>query len=135
MFFSTLQGFGTYTALTGAPLTPDVTFSALSLFNMLTMPLMMLPMSLLMFINGVVSTNRVQKFLAGPEVEEDSDQGRQQNGNDPRQAGPVSMHHSANIPLVVGQSDPVPGTVMGPDPFLGRFNSLSWVEINWNRNI
>ncbi|XP_038067008.1 ATP-binding cassette sub-family C member 9-like [Patiria miniata] len=72
--FVTIVGFGTYTALTGDKLTPEVTFSALSLFNMLTMPLMMLPMSLLMFINGVVSTNRVQQFLAGPEVEGEDDQ-------------------------------------------------------------
>ncbi|XP_022081211.1 ATP-binding cassette sub-family C member 9-like [Acanthaster planci] len=86
--FVTIVGFGTYTALTGSPLTPEVTFSALSLFNMLTMPLMMLPMSLLMFINGVVSTNRVQKFLSGPEVEDESDVDRGQNGAE-RQAGPA----------------------------------------------
>ena len=36
------------------------------------MPLMMLPMSLLYFINGIVSTKRIQKFLAAPEVEDDS---------------------------------------------------------------
>ena len=70
--YCSLQGFGTYTALTGLPLTPDITFSSLALFNRLSMPLMMLPMSLLYFINGIVSTKRIQKFLAAPEVEDDS---------------------------------------------------------------
>ncbi|XP_071784198.1 ATP-binding cassette sub-family C member 9-like isoform X1 [Asterias amurensis] len=69
---ATVLGFGTYTALTGLPLTPDITFSSLALFNRLSMPLMMLPMSLLYFINGIVSTKRIQKFLAAPEVEDDS---------------------------------------------------------------
>ena len=63
------QGFGTYTALTGKPLTPDVTFSSLALFNQLAMPLFILPMSLAMLVNGLVSTKRLLTFLLAPEVE------------------------------------------------------------------
>ncbi|XP_033648066.1 ATP-binding cassette sub-family C member 9-like [Asterias rubens] len=77
----TIVGYGTYTALTGDPLTPAVTFSSLALFNALLVPLMNLPMSLLYFINGYVSTKRVQKFLAAPEVEKHgSELSREQNG-------------------------------------------------------
>ncbi|XP_071805798.1 ATP-binding cassette sub-family C member 9-like [Asterias amurensis] len=65
----TLVGFGTYTALTGKPLTPDVTFSSLALFNQLAMPLFILPMSLAMLVNGLVSTKRLLTFLLAPEVE------------------------------------------------------------------
>ncbi len=64
-----VQGFGTYTALTGKPLTPDVTFSSLALFNQLALPLFILPMSLAMLVNGLVSTNRLLNFLLAPEVE------------------------------------------------------------------
>ncbi|XP_038059425.1 ATP-binding cassette sub-family C member 9-like [Patiria miniata] len=65
----TLVAFGTYTALTGLPLTPDVTFSSLALFNQLGIPLFLLPISLAMTVNAVVSTNRLRKFLLAPEVE------------------------------------------------------------------
>ncbi|XP_022081606.1 ATP-binding cassette sub-family C member 9-like [Acanthaster planci] len=65
----TLVGFGTYSALTGKTLTPDVTFSSLSLFNMLGTPLTMVPTALLLLVNGVVSSRRVLNFLLAPEVE------------------------------------------------------------------
>ncbi|XP_071784145.1 ATP-binding cassette sub-family C member 9-like isoform X2 [Asterias amurensis] len=65
----TIVGFGTYTALCGKPLTPDVTFSSLALFNALLNPLTLLPVSLMYTINGIVSTKRLEKFLSAPDVE------------------------------------------------------------------
>ncbi len=56
-------------------MTPEVTFSAFALFNMLTMPLMMLPMSLVYVVNGVVSGQRVLKFLLAPEIEDSDGRG------------------------------------------------------------
>ncbi|XP_033647324.1 ATP-binding cassette sub-family C member 9-like [Asterias rubens] len=71
----TLVGYGSYSSFTGQPLTPEVTFSAFALFNMLTMPLMMLPMSLVYVVNGVVSGQRVLKFLLAPEIEDSDGRG------------------------------------------------------------
>ncbi|XP_022103541.1 ATP-binding cassette sub-family C member 9-like [Acanthaster planci] len=65
----TLVAFGTYTPLTGLPLTPDMTFSSLALFNQLALPLFILPMSLSMVVSAIVSTKRLRKFLLAPEVE------------------------------------------------------------------
>ena len=73
MFFtaclSNLQAFGIYTPLTGNILTPDITFSSLSLFNQLAVPLFLLPFSLFLLVNAVVSTRRLAEFLVAPEVE------------------------------------------------------------------
>ena len=50
-------------------------------------------MSLLYFINGYVSTKRVQKFLAAPEVEKHgSELSREQNGARRDQAESVSTN-------------------------------------------
>ncbi|XP_071504808.1 ATP-binding cassette sub-family C member 9-like [Diadema antillarum] len=65
----TLVSFGTYTFLTGKPLTPDVAFSSLSFFNQLTIPLFLLPMTLATMVNAVVSSNRLLNFFMAPEVE------------------------------------------------------------------
>ncbi|XP_022081543.1 ATP-binding cassette sub-family C member 9-like [Acanthaster planci] len=65
----TLVAFGIYTPLTGSILTPDVTFASLSLFNQLAVPLFLLPFTLFLLVNAVVSTRRLAEFLVAPEVE------------------------------------------------------------------
>ncbi|XP_022110730.1 ATP-binding cassette sub-family C member 9-like [Acanthaster planci] len=65
----TLLTFGTYSTFTGEPLTPEKAFSALALFNQLNWPLFMLPLVTAAFVNGVISTKRLQKFFMAQEVE------------------------------------------------------------------
>ncbi|XP_038050112.1 ATP-binding cassette sub-family C member 9-like isoform X2 [Patiria miniata] len=65
----TLVSFGTFTALSGEVLTPDVAFSCLSLFMLLTEPLFLFPMALLVTVSGAISTGRLAAFLAAPEVD------------------------------------------------------------------
>nr|XP_054751164.1 ATP-binding cassette sub-family C member 9-like [Lytechinus pictus]XP_054751165.1 ATP-binding cassette sub-family C member 9-like [Lytechinus pictus] len=65
----TLVSFGTYTLFTGKPLLPDVAFASLSFFNQLTIPLFLLPMTLAIMVNAVVSSNRLLNFFLAPEVE------------------------------------------------------------------
>ncbi|XP_038068619.1 ATP-binding cassette sub-family C member 9-like [Patiria miniata] len=103
--FVTILGFGTYSALTGKPLNPDVTFSALALFNMLFLPLIFLPVSLLFVINGVVSTGRVQKFLAGPEIAEVPNDSRGQRSMGQREGAANSAIHDQNPDLFSNSSN------------------------------
>ena len=58
-----------YEVFEKTPLTPDVAFSSLALFNQMALPLFILPMSLAFIVNAVVSTKRLQGFLIAPEVE------------------------------------------------------------------
>ena len=55
-------------------------FSSLALFNLLSGPLFLFPLTLFLFVNGYISTNRLQRFLAAPEVEGcAADRGQQWN--------------------------------------------------------
>ncbi|XP_072037224.1 ATP-binding cassette sub-family C member 9-like isoform X2 [Amphiura filiformis] len=65
----TLISFGTYTLIENKDLTPDVAFSSLALFNLLGAPLFLFPITLFLFVNGYISTSRLQIFLAAPDVE------------------------------------------------------------------
>ncbi|XP_033647740.1 ATP-binding cassette sub-family C member 9-like [Asterias rubens] len=65
----TLLAFGIYTPISGETLTPAVTFPSLSLFNQLAMPLFLLPFSLFLLVNAVVSSRRLGDFFMAPEVE------------------------------------------------------------------
>eukprot|EP00216_Chloropicon_sp_CCMP2111_P001940 CAMPEP_0198246788 /NCGR_PEP_ID=MMETSP1446-20131203/46149_1 /TAXON_ID=1461542 ORGANISM="Unidentified sp, Strain CCMP2111" /NCGR_SAMPLE_ID=MMETSP1446 /ASSEMBLY_ACC=CAM_ASM_001112 /LENGTH=1394 /DNA_ID=CAMNT_0043931111 /DNA_START=581 /DNA_END=4768 /DNA_ORIENTATION=+ len=74
VFYSTpvlvaLAAFWSY-ALRGRTLTADVAFPALSLFNILRFPVLMLPMQISNIINARVSFRRVQEFLDREEKEE-----------------------------------------------------------------
>ncbi|XP_070558013.1 ATP-binding cassette sub-family C member 9-like [Ptychodera flava] len=66
----TLISFSVYSAVSPTPLTPDVTFSALALFQQLVIPLMILPMTIGYTVNAVVSLSRLQRFFVASEVEE-----------------------------------------------------------------
>ncbi|XP_071960045.1 ATP-binding cassette sub-family C member 8-like [Antedon mediterranea] len=72
----TLVAYGLYEVFEGTPLTPDVAFSSLSLFNQITIPLFVMPMTFTFLVNAHVSTKRLQNFLQSPECEE-RDDGRQ----------------------------------------------------------
>ncbi|KAK9797814.1 hypothetical protein WJX73_000524 [Symbiochloris irregularis] len=63
----TFASFATYTWL-GLPLTADVAFPALALFNMLRFPVIMFPNQITNMINGKVALDRVQKFMRAEEM-------------------------------------------------------------------
>ena len=63
------QSFWTYTQITKKALTPDVAFTMLPLINEMAGPLFMFPMVMSAFVNWLVSTSRLKKFLLAPEVE------------------------------------------------------------------
>ena len=60
--FISLAAFTVYGAL-GYQLTAAIAFPALSLFNLLRFPLMMLPEQILNVIQGRVALTRVQNFM------------------------------------------------------------------------
>ena len=61
--------------LEGKALTPEITFSSLSVFNNLFVPMFMLPQVFQFYVNAVVSTKRLRKFFSAAEIE-DSEDGR-----------------------------------------------------------
>ncbi|XP_059488287.1 ATP-binding cassette sub-family C member Sur [Neocloeon triangulifer] len=67
----TLVTFVAYLALEETPLTAADVFSALALFNQLTVPLFIFPVTVPIVIGAVVSTNRLRHFLALPEISQD----------------------------------------------------------------
>ncbi|XP_071806257.1 ATP-binding cassette sub-family C member 9-like [Asterias amurensis] len=83
----TLLTFGTYPALSGEDLTPDKSFSAMALFNLMTGPLFMLPMITTHLVNGIISTARLQRFFMAQEVE------MQSAGNDWRERDYKNTDH------------------------------------------
>lgn len=68
-FFVSLATFIAYTG-SGNALTPEKAFVALSLFNLLRFPLVMLPMLISAVVQAQVSLARVTKFLTLPEVDQ-----------------------------------------------------------------
>ena len=67
-FFVSLATFITYTT-SGNALTPEKAFVALSLFNLLRFPLVMLPMLISAVVQAQVSVARVTKFMKLAEVD------------------------------------------------------------------
>ena len=61
--------------ITGKPLTPEITFASLTVFNSMFVPMFMLPMVFTFYANAIVSTNRLREFFSAPEIE-DKDNGR-----------------------------------------------------------
>ncbi|XP_041459434.1 ATP-binding cassette sub-family C member 9-like isoform X1 [Lytechinus variegatus] len=64
-----LVSFSTYTALTGEPLSPDIAFSSLYLFNSLIDPMFIFPYVISLGVNSHISTKRIKFFLVAPEIE------------------------------------------------------------------
>eukprot|EP00667_Euglena_gracilis_P000579 EG_transcript_579 len=65
----TVAGFALYTWLTATPLTPGIAFSVLALFNMLRLPMLILPMAINYWVNAIVSGKRLIKFLLLPTMD------------------------------------------------------------------
>jgi len=63
-----LGSFSVYSYM-GYPLTADVAFTSLALFNLLRFPIMMFPMQIMNLINGAVALKRLQRFLEREEME------------------------------------------------------------------
>eukprot|EP00057_Strongylocentrotus_purpuratus_P024843 XP_011679317.1 PREDICTED: ATP-binding cassette sub-family C member 9-like [Strongylocentrotus purpuratus] len=64
----TLIAFAVYTPLNDTPLTPDTAFSSLALFNLISVPLILLPHVLNLSVTLKVSVKRLVEFLGSPEV-------------------------------------------------------------------
>ncbi|KAJ8047636.1 ATP-binding cassette sub-family C member 9 [Holothuria leucospilota] len=69
----TLVCYGLYGIISGKALTPDITFSSLSIFNNMFVPLIILPQVFTFYANAIVSTGRLRTFFSAPEVEENQD--------------------------------------------------------------
>ncbi|XP_071784449.1 ATP-binding cassette sub-family C member 8-like isoform X1 [Asterias amurensis] len=73
----TLVSYSLYTKLTGKPLTPDIAFAALSVFNQMSIPLYLMPNVFIFHINAIISTGRLRAFFEAPEIEEsEADSGK-----------------------------------------------------------
>ena len=70
---SILQAYSTYSYFEGKALTPDVTFAALSVFNQMIVPLIVLPTMFTFHVNAVISTRRLGSYFDAPEIEETDD--------------------------------------------------------------
>ncbi|PSN38190.1 hypothetical protein C0J52_15039, partial [Blattella germanica] len=64
----TLVTFGTYYLVESGPLLPENVFSGLALFNQLTVPLFIFPITVPIIISAMVSTRRLESFLELPET-------------------------------------------------------------------
>ncbi|XP_070573726.1 ATP-binding cassette sub-family C member 9-like [Ptychodera flava] len=69
----TLISFSLYSVVEKAPLTPEIAFSALALFNQMTIPLFLVPMVIGWTVNAMVSVKRLKTFFAAPEIENRDD--------------------------------------------------------------
>ena len=77
LFVFLSQSYSLYTKLTGKPLTPDIAFAALSVFNQMSIPLYLMPNVFIFHINAVISTGRLRLFFEAPEIEEsEADSGK-----------------------------------------------------------
>uniref|UniRef100_A0A7S4LEW0 ATP-dependent transporter ycf16 n=1 Tax=Eutreptiella gymnastica TaxID=73025 RepID=A0A7S4LEW0_9EUGL len=65
----TFTGFFLFTLWSDVPLSPGLAFSALSLFNILMLPMIVLPPTIQSCINAVISANRIIKFLLMPTMD------------------------------------------------------------------
>ncbi|XP_038067451.1 ATP-binding cassette sub-family C member 9-like [Patiria miniata] len=81
----TIVSYSLYTKLTGEPLTPDIAFAALSVFNQMLTPLFIMPNVFVYHINAIISTGRLRMFFEAPEIERQEGEefwagGRDKNG-------------------------------------------------------
>ena len=68
-FLVSLASFGVYVAVSDSPLTSDVAFVSLSLFNLLQFPLAMFPQVLSSSVESSVGINRLWDFLSAAELD------------------------------------------------------------------
>lgn len=85
-------------SLMGYPLTAAVAFPALSLFNLLRFPVMMLPQQLMNLINAKVALERIQNFMEADEMKQ---RNLQDVGEDSVAVHSASFSWGKNAPLLL----------------------------------
>lgn len=71
-FFVSCSTFAVFVLTSHRPLTTDIVFPALTLFNLLTFPLSVLPMVITSIIEATVAVNRLTTYFAAAELQEDA---------------------------------------------------------------
>lgn len=71
-FFVSCSTFALYVLINKAPLTTELVFPALTLFNLLTFPLTVLPMVITSIIEASVAIKRLTDFFTADELQEDA---------------------------------------------------------------
>ncbi|XP_059501849.1 ATP-binding cassette sub-family C member 8-like isoform X2 [Stegostoma tigrinum] len=66
--FATMVTFSIYSSVSGTPLTANKAFTALALFDKFNAPLYLLPMTVKIMVNAVVSTCRLSSFFNAEEL-------------------------------------------------------------------
>ena len=71
-FFVSCSTFAIFVATTDRPLSTEIVFPALTLFNLLTFPLAVLPMVITAIIEASVAAGRLSDYFMSPELQEDA---------------------------------------------------------------
>ncbi|KAF2171079.1 hypothetical protein M409DRAFT_64044 [Zasmidium cellare ATCC 36951] len=71
-FLVSCSTFAVFVATNDKPLSTDIVFPALTLFNLLTFPLAMLPMVITAIIEASVAVNRLTDYFTAPELQPDA---------------------------------------------------------------
>lgn len=71
-FFVSCSTFAVFVFTQNRPLTTEIVFPALTLFNLLTFPLAILPMVITSIIEASVAVNRLTSFFEAPELQSDA---------------------------------------------------------------
>ncbi|KAK9451809.1 P-loop containing nucleoside triphosphate hydrolase protein [Limtongia smithiae] len=71
-FLVSCSTFGLFVLTSGIPLSTDIVFPALSLFNLLTFPLAMFPQAITQLVESSVAAGRLQKFLLASELQDNA---------------------------------------------------------------
>ncbi|KAF2115068.1 multidrug resistance-associated protein 1 [Lophiotrema nucula] len=71
-FFVSCSTFGVFVLTQHRPLTTEIVFPALTLFNLLTFPLAILPMVITSIVEASVAVGRITSYLAAEELQEDA---------------------------------------------------------------
>jgi len=71
-FLVSCTTFAVFVATNDAPLSTEIVFPALTLFNLLAFPLAVLPMVITSIIEASVAVNRLTDYLTAPELQQDA---------------------------------------------------------------
>jgi ATP-binding cassette, subfamily C (CFTR/MRP), member 1 len=71
-FFVSCSTFAVFVATQNRPLSTEIVFPALTLFNLLTFPLSVLPMVITAIIEATVAVTRLTDYLTAPELQPDA---------------------------------------------------------------
>ncbi|KAK9370171.1 P-loop containing nucleoside triphosphate hydrolase protein [Lipomyces kononenkoae] len=71
-FLVSCSTFGLYVFTSSAPLSTDIVFPALSLFNLLTFPLAMFPQAVTALVESSVAASRLHDFFLAAELQDDA---------------------------------------------------------------